>query len=52
MAIYDRFKDEYIDEEEIDLTSPPERYAEIDTDLIIGNAVRWLIEAMKEVEDE
>ena len=42
--IYDVFADEYIDETEIDLIAPPERYKEITPNLIAQNAARWLLE--------
>lgn len=47
MRLYDRFKDEYVEEEDVDLTAPPERYVKVDSDLIINNGVRWLVEAMR-----
>lgn len=41
---YDCFKDEYINEDEIDICAPPERYVELNEDLLIKNAARWICE--------
>lgn len=50
--VYDRFADEYIDREDMDLFAPPERYVEINNDLLIRNSVRWLVEELKGGEQE
>lgn len=42
MRVYDRFIDEYIDEEDMDPIAPPERYVQITEDMLIENATRWL----------
>ena len=46
--VYDVFADEYIDREDMDLYAPPERYMEIDDNLLIKNAVRWLNEGLND----
>ena len=48
MRVYDTFRDEYIDEEDMDLIAPPERYVQITEDMLIENATRWLANALKE----
>lgn len=45
--IYDVFADEYIDEGDVDVNAPPERYKEVDDDLLISNAVRWIVEGIR-----
>lgn len=50
--VYDRFADEYIDREDMDLFAPPERYVEINNDLLIRNSARWLVEELKGGEQE
>lgn len=50
--VYDRFADEYIDREDMDLFAPPERYVEINNDLLIRNSVRRLVEELKGGEQE
>ena len=40
--IYDVFADEYIDEKDVDVNAPPERYKEVDDDLLINNAARHI----------
>ena len=50
--IYDRFADEYIDESEKCPYAPPERYAEITEELLIENALRWFLAALKRLLDE
>lgn len=47
MRVYDRFRDEYVDEEDMDQTAPPERYAQITEDMLIENAARWLVKELK-----
>ena len=47
MRVYDRFIDEYIDEEDMDPIAPPERYVQITEDMLIENATRWLADALK-----
>ena len=49
--IYDVFADEYIDEEDVDVNAPPERYKEIDTDLLITNAARWILEGIRRTDE-
>lgn len=46
--VYDVFADEYIDREDMDLYAPPERYMEIDDNLLIKNATRWLSEGLND----
>lgn len=46
--VYDVFADEYIDREDMNLYAPPERYMEIDDNLLIKNAGRWLNEGLNE----
>lgn len=50
--VYDRFADEYIDREDMDLFAPPERHVEINNDLLIRNSARWLVEELKGGEQE
>lgn len=54
--IYDVFTDEYINEEDVDVNAPPERYKVVDNDLLISNAARWIVEGLgaltQEKEDE
>ena len=45
--VYDRFIDDYIDENEMDINAPPERYAVITPDMLVANAARWLCEVIK-----
>lgn len=45
--IYDVFADEYIDEEDVDANAPPERYKDVDYDLLINNAARWILEGIR-----
>ena len=47
MRVYDRFIDEYIDEEDMNPIAPPERYAQITEDMLLANATRWLADAWK-----
>ena len=47
MRVYDRFRDEYVDEEDMDQTAPPERYVQITEDMLIENAARWIVEELK-----
>lgn len=49
MKVYDVFADKYIDECEMDLNAPPERYKKIDGNLLVENAARYIVKAMKEV---
>lgn len=51
MRVYDRFRDEYIDEEDMDLIAPPERYVQITEDILIENATRWLVKELKKYWD-
>lgn len=46
--IYDVFADEYIDEEDMDVVAPPERYKPITPDIVIKNAARWICDALVE----
>lgn len=46
--VYDVFADEYIDREDMNLYAPPERYMEIDDNLLIKNATRWLNEGLND----
>lgn len=46
--VYDVFADEYIDREDMNLYAPPERYMEIDDNLLIKNATRWLNEDLND----
>lgn len=50
--LYDRFADEYIDENEKSPYAPPERYAEITEEILIENAARWFLTALKRLIDE
>jgi hypothetical protein len=47
MRVYDRFRDEYIDEEDMDQIAPPERYVQITEDMLIENAARWFVKELK-----
>lgn len=47
MRVYDRFRDEYVNAEDMDQTAPPERYAQITEDMLIENAARWLVKELK-----
>lgn len=51
MKVYDRFRDEYIDEEDMDQIAPPERYVQITEDMLIENAARWLVKELKKFWD-
>jgi len=46
--VYDVFADEYIDEEDMDVIAPPERYKPITPDIVIKNAARWICDALVE----
>ena len=50
--VYDRFADEYIDESEKIPYAPPERYTEITEEILVENAVRWFLTALKRLLDE
>ena len=50
--VYDRFADEYIDESEKSPYAPPERYTEITEELLVENAARWFLTALKRLLDE
>ena len=50
--VYDRFADEYIDESEKSPYAPPERYTEITEEILVENAVRWFLTALKRLLDE
>ena len=50
--IFDVFADEYIDEEDVDVNAPPERYKEINIDLLITNAARYIVEETRKTDDE
>ena len=52
--IYDRFQDEYIDESGKNPYAPPERYTEITEEVLIENAARWFLGALRRLlaEDE
>lgn len=50
--IYDVFADEYIDEKDVDVNAPPERYKEVDDDLFISNAARWIVEWIRRTDEE
>lgn len=47
MRVYDTFRDEYIDEEDMNPIAPPERYEQITEEMLIENAVRWLASALQ-----
>lgn len=49
--IYDVFADEYIDEKDVDVNAPPERYKEVDVDLLINNAARYIVEEMRRTDE-
>lgn len=49
--IYDVFADEYIDEKDVDVNAPPERYKEVDDDLLISNAARWIVEGIRRTDE-
>lgn len=51
MRVYDTFRDEYIDEEDMDQIAPPERYVQITEDMLIENATRWLVKELKKFWD-
>ena len=50
--VYDRFADEYIDESEKSPYAPPERYTEITEEILVENAARWFLTALKRLLDE
>ena len=50
--VYDRFADEYIDESEKIPYAPPERYTEITEEILVENAARWFLTALKRLLDE
>ena len=50
--LYDRFADEYIDESDKNPYAPPERYTEITEEILIENAARWFLTALKRLIDE
>ena len=50
--VYDRFADEYIDESEKSPYAPPERYTEITEEVLVENAARWFLKALKMLLDE
>ena len=50
--VYDRFADEYIDESEKSPYAPPERYTEITEEVLVENAARWFLTALKRLLDE
>ena len=50
--VYDRFADEYIDESEKNPYAPPERYTEITEEVLVENAARWFLTALKRLLDE
>lgn len=50
--IYDVFADEYIDEEDVDVNAPPERHKEVDVDLLINNAARWIVEGIMRTDEQ
>ena len=52
MRVYDTFKEEYIDENEMEIIAPPERYIQVTEDLLIKNAAKFLVEALMEGESE
>ena len=47
MRVYDTFRDEYIDAEDMNPIAPPERYVQITEGMLIENAARWLANALK-----
>lgn len=49
--VYDVFADEYIDEEDVDVNAPPERYKVINVDLLIRNASRWIVEEIRRTDE-
>jgi hypothetical protein len=50
MKVYDTFADEYIDESEMEMIAPPERYVAITEEVLINNASRWFTEAFKQTD--
>lgn len=50
--VYDRFADEYIDESKKSPYAPPERYTEITEEVLVENAARWFLTALKRLLDE
>jgi len=50
--VYDRFADEYINESEKSPYAPPERYTEITEEVLVENAARWFLTALKRLLDE
>ena len=50
--VYDVFADDYISRKDMELNTPPERYIEMTSDLLIKNAARWFIEGLKEGEQD
>lgn len=50
--VYDRFADKYIDESEKCPYAPPERYTEITEEVLVENAARWFLTALKRLLDE
>ena len=50
--VYDRFADEYINESEKNPYAPPERYTEITEEVLVENAARWFLTALKRLLDE
>ena len=49
MRVYDTFRDEYIEAEDMKPMEPPERYVQITEDMLIENAARWLENALRTV---
>ena len=50
--VYDRFADEYIDENDKSPFAPPERYTEITEKILVENAARWFLTALQRLLDE
>ena len=50
--VYDRFADEYIKKRKKSPYAPPERYTEITEEVLVENAARWFLAALKRLLDE
>ena len=51
-SFYDVFADKYINESEVDLIAPPERYIEITKELLIKNATKWFMKGYLDKDNE
>jgi hypothetical protein len=52
MKVYDRFAERYIDETEIEVIAPPERYVMVSEKLLIENAAKWIVEGLTQIDKE